>query len=347
MTGLLPILLPVLLPVLTGFAIALLMCAAVRHAGILDHPNARSSHRTPTPRGGGLGAMAGLFAGLCLLPVAAPADSAALAGIAAGGAAAAALGLGDDLFVLGERLKFVLLSVIALAVAAMAGPVTDLGLPLPWLVGLAGSALWVFTLANAVNFMDGSDGLLVACLVPAALVLAVLDGMTGPTAAASLVLAAAVAGFGVFNLPLLAPRGRLFCGDVGSLGLAVIWAGLALHWAAAAPSGSVFLVPLPVLPLLGDVLLTLAARARAGQSLFTAHRAHAYQLLIRMGHSHARIAALWCALSLAGGTLALTAAATTSPWPKLTLLAAGAAGFAVFHSAVRRSAKAKGLDTVR
>jgi UDP-N-acetylmuramyl pentapeptide phosphotransferase/UDP-N-acetylglucosamine-1-phosphate transferase len=332
------------LAAMTAFVVALAMAGLVMRAGILDRPNARSSHARPTPRGGGLGTVAGLFAGLVLLPPAAPADAAALAGIAACAGAAAMLGLLDDLLTLSERLKFLALLLISLAVALTAGPVTELWLPLHWSLAVLGSVLWIFTIVNAVNFMDGSDGLLAATLIPASLALAVVGG--AGVAPAGLVLAAALAGFAVWNLPFPGARGRLFCGDAGSLGIAVVWAGLALHWAATGETGTVFLAPLLVMPLLGDVLLTMAVRVAAGHSAFVAHRAHAYQLMIRMGASHGAVALVWGGMSLACGALALVGAAGPAAL-KLAMLVLGAAGFTLFHAAVRRRAAAAGLDTLQ
>lgn len=330
------------LPVLAAFAIALIVSGAMARAGILDRPNARSNHARPTPRGGGLGAMAGIFAAWTLIAVPDPSTAAVLAGLAVCGGAAATLGLLDDLVTPSEKLKFAVLALIALAAAGLAGPVTDLGVPLPWLLGLAGSALWVFTAANAVNFMDGSDGLIAAVLIPAALALAVLG--EGALVPASLAVAAGMAGFAVWNAPLATPRGRLFCGDAGALGVAVIFAGLALRWAATSGEGAVWLAPLLILPLLGDVLLTMAARVRAGRSAFVAHRAHAYQLMIAMGASHGRVAAVWAVWSLACGAMALAADAADVAWIRLFALVLAAAVFTVFHRGVRRRAQAAGLD---
>lgn len=332
---------PALLAPVFAFAIAMLIAAMAMQAGILDHPNERSNHASPTPRGGGLGILAGFYAALAIVTFSAPGEAAAVAGIVLCGGLAAGMGLLDDLFTLSETVKFIALVVLSTALAAMAGPVTDLGFALPWSLGLAGSALWIFTLANAVNFMDGSDGLMAAALIPAALALAAMG--EGDLMLASVSLAFALAGFAVFNAPVLAPRGQVFAGDVGSLGAAVMFAGLALYWAATGPDGSVFLAPLLVLPLLGDVLLTMAARARAGRRLFSAHRAHAYQLLIRMEWSHRRVALVWAALSLACGALALIGAAGPA-WLKFAVLVVGVAGFTVFHRIVRKRAAAAGLD---
>ncbi|OLF80827.1 hypothetical protein AWH62_13985 [Maricaulis sp. W15] len=331
-----------LLPLALAFLVSLATAGLVLRLGILDHPNARSNHVNPTPRGGGLGIVLGFLVALFFIPVAAPHDLAALTGLALCTVLAAGLGFLDDLVTLSERLKFVCLALISLALAGMAGPVTELGLALPWLVGWLGSALFVFTLANTVNFMDGSDGLMTAALIPAALTLAWLA--PGATGLAALALAAALAGFAVWNAPLMAARGKLFSGDVGSLGAAVILAGLALMWASNGPATSVWLVPLLVLPLLGDVLLTMAARVKAGASPFVAHRSHAYQLLIAMGASHRKVAVIWGAMSLVCGALALLAAGLPPIAAPFVLLVAVLV-FAVLHQRWRRLARAAGVET--
>jgi UDP-N-acetylmuramyl pentapeptide phosphotransferase/UDP-N-acetylglucosamine-1-phosphate transferase len=328
-------------PLIAAFAAALLLGWSMRRAGIIDRPNRRSNHDRPTPRGGGLGVLAGFFIALAMMTEQAPASGAMLAGLALCGGIAGLTGLLDDLFTLPEALKFIILAAVSLVLAGMAGPVTILAVSLPWIVGLLGSALWVFTTANAVNFMDGSDGLIAACLIPACLVLALAGG--GDVAFASLALAAALAGFAVWNAPLVRARGTLFAGDAGALGASVLFAGLALRWAATGPDGTAWLAALLILPLLGDVLLTMAARAKAKRRLFAPHRAHAYQLLIRTGLSHGRVALIWAGLSLVCGALALIGAAGPAGL-KLAVFAIGVAGFAVFHRMVRKRAAAAGED---
>jgi UDP-N-acetylmuramyl pentapeptide phosphotransferase/UDP-N-acetylglucosamine-1-phosphate transferase len=327
-----------------AFVVSALTAWGVKHFDILDHPNDRSSHSDPTPRGGGLGIVIGFFAGLLLIPDLSPAAVSTLIGIAICGGMAAALGLLDDVFTLNEKIKFLALAGISIALAAMAGPVTDLGYAVPWIIGLLGSALWVFTTANSVNFMDGSDGLMVACLIPAALVLAVMG--EGGVQIASLSLVAALAGFSIWNAPLVHDRGKIFAGDVGSLGASVIFAGIALYWVVLSPTGSVWLVPVLIMPILADVLLTMAARARAGRRLFTPHRAHAFQLLIRMGLSHRRVAGIWGGLSLGFGALVILGNAGPM-WTKPAVFLSSIAIAMILHRLVRNAARAKGLDVTQ
>ena len=327
-----------------AFTASLLVAGLVRHAGILDHPNARSSHATPTPRGGGMGILAGFTIGLAIVAIPLEGHAYALLVILAAASLGGLIGLLDDLFTLGEKPRFIAMAALSLGLSILVGPVTDLGYAIPWIVGLCGSALWVFTTANAVNFMDGADGLMIACLAPASLALALMG--EGGVESGSYILAAALAGFAVWNAPLARGRGRVFAGDVGSLSAAISFAGLALWWASTAPSGSVWLAPLLIMPLLADVLLTMAARFRAGRRLFTAHRAHAYQLLLRMGCSHRRVAFYWGLLSLGFGALALIGHAGPL-WMKPSVFLLGVALAMILHRVVRNRARAAGLDVTQ
>ena len=342
-----------------AFLVSLLIGSAMVRAGVIDRPNGRSSHAAPTPRGAGLGVLAGFAAGLSCLSIAAPSAAVSIAGITLCGGLAGALGLADDLWALSERRKFVLLVAISLLCAALAGPVPNLGLSetwsvqLPYWIGLLGSALFVFTVANAVNFMDGSDGMLAACLIPAALALAILSPATGgisdpghlfsgAISSPAGILAAALAGFACLNAPLGRARGLIFAGDTGSLGAAVLIAGLGLAAAADGPAAPL-LVALTLSPILVDVLLTMAARAKAGRRLFSAHRAHAYQLLLKLGWTHREVALAWGGAALWCGGLAV-AAGHAPAWGQSVAFLVGISPLIVAHQLIRRRAKAYGID---
>ncbi len=273
------------LSALAGLSISALTSWIVVRAGVLDHPNARSAHTQPTPRGGGLAIMSGLGAGALVFAMMGEPGSDWTA-ILGASLAAGALGLADDLLALNAKEKFGILLGIAFAAAIAIGPVTqiDLGiydLPIGYWVGIAGSALWIFTVINAINFMDGSDGLIVAALFPAGLGLSLITGdMMG------VLLGVSLLGFAAWNKP----RARLFLGDVGSLFVGAIFACTALAAVNETGEISVWIAPLLILPLLADVLLTLAAKLKAGKRLAEAHRSHAYQLRLRMTTSHSAVA---------------------------------------------------------
>ncbi len=160
------------------------------------------------------------------------------------------------------------------------------------MIGTLGTALFVVVLLNAVNFMDGSNGLAAGAVAVALAGLGYAALRTGHPAAAALAFTCAAANLGYLAWNF--PGGRLFQGDVGALFSAMVLAGVGVIVATPGDSGatvSPYLVVFAALPLLVDVLLTLAVRIRNRERLFHAHRRHLYQLwLARTGRSHAALA---------------------------------------------------------
>jgi len=308
-------LLATLVAVAVAFLSALIAARAVMAAGIMDAPSSvRKVHRAPTPTSGGLGIALAFAASLAAVgaPGAVhwtfplePGAAADLAGCAAAGFALLVIGVIDDAWPLSPRLKFALMATIACLFAAFVASApgltvsSGLDVPLPTPLAIAGSALFFFTLINAVNFMDGANGLAIGST---AIGVAGLGAIVAAHDSAALALAcaaaaAAMAGFLVWNFP----AGRLFAGDAGSLFCGGLAASLSL--VAVQDAGvSVFVPPILFFPMLADVLLTLAWRVGRQRSAFKAHRDHLFQIGLRNGLSHRRvtltywIAAVHCAL---------------------------------------------------
>jgi len=278
-----------------GFAalLALLSAAAVRGMiarPILDHPNHRSAHRSPTPRGGGVGPVLAFVAGMLVLYQVA--DFARIAerpflGVILAALAIATVGLWDDLRDLSARLRLAAQLAAALVAVGTGLMLTRLALPGVGPVdlgplGLPLTLFWILGCTNAVNFMDGLDGLVGGTLVVACAALALIAAAQGGwfVYAAALFLAAGFAGFLPFNLP----PARIFMGDVGSQ-----FAGFVLAVLAVAASRfdaqqvSFLIVPLLLFGLLFDAAFTLARRALMREPLGEAHRTHLYQMAQRSG----------------------------------------------------------------
>lgn len=338
---------------MTLFIVAPLIAASVAYVaaglagvcGPVQIPNGRSSHVNPTPVGGGLGVACGVGVALAAAavlfePVAADGEIARLASVVAIAGLVAALGALDDWLELAASAKLCLLILLSVAMALAAGPIETLpwgggdGLALPPLWALAGSSLWVFTVINAVNFMDGANGLVGGAMAIAAAALAACALVAGADAAAlgALALAGGLAGFLPWNARR---RARVFLGDVGAVFAGGLFAGLALVYGQAAPSGGVYLAPLLIAPLLADVLLTLAWRARRGAPLHEGHRDHAYQRRLRAGWSHQNVAAhLWAQMIavglLAAATTRLSGADASGPILALAVAVAGASALVLW-----------------
>lgn len=314
-----------------------------RH-GWLDTPGARSSHARPTPTGGGVGIAAGLAVGLAALSLLGLTYASAETWAALLGALAmSVIGALDDRAALGARFKLALGAGVALAVGLAMPPVAGLalapgvGLPLPWEMALLGEVLWLVTATNAVNFMDGADGLVPGGLLIASAALALAAARAGaPDVAVAAALAcAAYAGFLPWNL-----AGRLFQGDAGSLSGGFLLSALALVTAERGVLPLLF-GPTLLLPWLTDVLLTLLRRARGGRRLLDAHREHLYQRWLQAtGRPHlalaARNAALGVAAALAAGLLCLVPVGWETPLFAL-LTAACVAGWSAAGRALERA----------
>jgi UDP-N-acetylmuramyl pentapeptide phosphotransferase/UDP-N-acetylglucosamine-1-phosphate transferase len=204
------------------------------------------------------------------------------------------IGALDDLFDIGAKTKLLLQAALALVFAVFVAHVEilplglGLDLPLGPLVGIAGVALWIIVATNAVNFMDGANGVAPGAQVCMFLAMTLAARGHDPLVAeVATVAALACAGFLPWNL-----RGWLFQGDAGALFCGFLFAGLAILLTAppGSPGLSLYFGPLILLPFLTDVLLTLAVRARRGQSLLQAHRDHLYQLWLRQASKPSHIA---------------------------------------------------------
>lgn len=272
---------------------------------LVDRPNERSSHKVPTPRGGGIGLVLGTLVGGWLvaagMPVAAP--------VAAGATIAAAAGLADDARPQGATIKFGAQFLAAFVAIGGGAIIERLYIPGygPVELGAFGPALtflWFVGLTNAYNFMDGLDALAGATGAVAAIFLGLAFLLAGvdTLAALAFVLAAACAGFLALNLP----PARVFMGDVGSQFLGFAFAGLGVFAAGATTDGKlVWLVPIVLMHFLFDTILTASRRLMAGENVFAAHRMHLYQRLNQAGFPHGKVAALLAAMTAIQGSAAL------------------------------------------
>ena len=286
-----------------GFALILAALSAVAVRAmiawpILDHPNSRSAHAHPTPRGGGVGVVLAFLAGM--LALYRTADYARIAdeqflGVIGAAAAIACVALVDDARPLSARLRFA--AQLAAALVALGSGLVLTRLALPWVgvvdLGLAGPALtlfWILACTNAVNFMDGLDGLVGGSALVASAALAAIAASQEAwfLYAAALFLAAGFAGFLPFNLH----PARIFMGDVGSQFAGFVLAVLAVAASRLdASQVSFLLVPLLLFGLLFDAGFTLVRRALMGERLGEAHRTHLYQMAQRAGVGTRAVAA--------------------------------------------------------
>jgi UDP-N-acetylmuramyl pentapeptide phosphotransferase/UDP-N-acetylglucosamine-1-phosphate transferase len=288
----------------------------------LAKPNARSSHRVPTPQGGGIAVMAATLAasGFGLVAFVAP-FTPSLATAFAAAIVMAAVGVFDDVRPLAVAPRLLLQ---ALAVAAVIYALPDTLRVLPaWPLSLERALLFVGGLwfVNLVNFMDGIDWMTVVEVVPVAGALVVFGGLgalSSDAVAVALALGGAMVGFAYFNRP----AAKLFLGDVGSLPI-----GLLLGWLLVRLAGAGHLAAALLLPLyyLADATLTLLQRLSRGERIWQAHRTHYYQRATDRGFAVGEIVGLVLIVNLVLAALALATVLVKSRLVDGAALACGAA----------------------
>jgi UDP-N-acetylmuramyl pentapeptide phosphotransferase/UDP-N-acetylglucosamine-1-phosphate transferase len=278
----------------------------LRRRAILDHPNERSSHTIPTPRGGGLAVSAVLIAAWAVLALIGFGNLPQILILCTAAFGLAVLSWRDDLRPLPAGLRLIG-QAAAVGAALMSAPneAAYFGGFLPsWLDTIAAAVLWIWFL-NLFNFMDGIDG------ITATETVAVCCGVMLITASTimglfpyALVTAAAALGFLWWNWP----PARIFLGDVGSIPLGFLLGWILLSLAQEGYGAATLILPAYYL---ADATLTLSRRALRGERVWQAHKQHAYQRAVQRGWSHQAvvIAIMLSNIALVG----LAVLATTNP----------------------------------
>jgi len=289
----------------------------------LAKPNARSSHRTPTPQGGGiaviaatLGAVAvalAIFSRGALLDLSLPKVLAAVLIMTC-------LGAFDDIRPLPAGLRLILQAMVIAGVIYTLPDQLRVVPQLPWwlerLLLLIGG-LWF---VNLVNFMDGIDWMTVAEVIPITATLTVL-GTAGALPSYGTVLALALGGamigFAYFNRP----TAKIFLGDVGSLPT-----GLIIGWLLLLVAGGGHLVAAVVMPLyyLADATITLFRRLVRREPFWEGHRTHFYQRATAKGFTTMAVVARVFAVNIGLGILAVISVIVPGRPSEIAALSVGA-----------------------
>jgi UDP-GlcNAc:undecaprenyl-phosphate GlcNAc-1-phosphate transferase len=305
----------------TGLA---LLSAAVVQAMIavrvLDRPDARKAHTRDTPKGGGVGVVVAFLIGIAVLYRFA--EFARLAdpyftGVIEASMAIAVVAFLDDLYDWKFTIKLGA-QILAAVVAVSSGIyVVDYRVPYvgPLYIGWLApplTVLWLLFATNAMNFIDGLNGLAGGVALIAAGFLAGIAAANGGWFAyfAALLLLAGLSGF----LPFKFPRARIFMGDVGSQFCGFILAILAVVASRFDNAELSFLiVPMLLSGVLFDVAFTLIRRALAGERLTEPHRGHLYQVAQRSGLPAVAVTLVHWGFAGFGGICALLFVAAPTP----------------------------------
>ena len=280
--------------VVTAIGVALFTRVSLRR-GFFDVPNERSSHSTPTPRGGGLIIVLVTLAGYAVigscfaLPIS--------WGYIAGSMMVAAVSWLDDLYSVPFWGRLIVHIAAALILIQDVGFWSSFALPLVpndialgSLVGIVLTVGWLVWLLNAYNFMDGIDGIAALQAVVAGSAWAVLASMLTLPAVFLFtgLLASSSAGFLLHNWQ----PAKIFMGDVGSAFLGFTLAAVPLIARKELESAASMLPVVAVLFVwffVFDTVFTLIRRLLGRKRVWEAHREHIYQRMVIHGKSHSTV----------------------------------------------------------
>ena len=306
-----------------GFSVAALMSyfltpgtmRLARRFGAVDEPDERRAHAVPTPSWGGiaiyLGFLAALFSVLLAASLAGSGQmTIQVLGIVLGGTLIALLGGADDRFDLpagvklgGQIICAGLLVLFGVKIEGISDPLGNGWIALPAWLGITLTILWVVAVTNAINLIDGLDGLAAGVCAIAALSLAMIGLGWGRLEAA--VLAAGLSGASFGFLPYNFSPAKVFMGDLGSHFLGYSIAAISVLGAFKVAASLAILLPLLVLAVpIFDTAFAITRRYRRRQPIFSGDRGHVHHILLARGLSQRQtvlviygITAAFCALA--------------------------------------------------
>lgn len=281
-------------------ALTPLVKVLAKKVGAMDVPkDDRRMHHTPIPRMGGLAIFFGflisvlIFQKLKLSPE--------LSGILLGAVIIVILGVLDDILTLRALPKF-LVQIVAAVIVVISGCRIDhfMGFTVPDWLSYPISVIWIVAITNAINFIDGLDGLAagVSAISAGTMLVVALLLVPEPTAMICAILLAALVGACVGFIPYNFNPATIFMGDTGSTFLGFMLASISIFGLFKTYAVISFAVPFLVLGLpIFDICFAVIRRLAHGQSPMHADRGHVHHRLIDMGFSQKQAVAISYLLS--------------------------------------------------
>lgn len=300
--------------------------------GAIDVPkDARRMHKKPIPRLGGLAIYGGF---LCSILIFGQLDETMLC-VLLGAAIIVALGIFDDVLALGAKLKFVV-QIVAAAIPVCIGdlqiglftnlnPLSDTPFVHLGILAVPATIIWIVGITNAVNLIDGLDGLAVGVSSIAAITMLAVALLTGnmPIAITMAALAGACIGFMPYNLN----PAKIFMGDTGSTFLGYMLATVSIMGLFKFYAVISFAVPFLILGLpIFDTANAIIRRVAAGRSPMSPDRGHVHHKLIDMGFNQKQAVAVLYVISAILGLSAVVLTTTNVVRAMVVLMALCVAG---------------------
>lgn len=301
----------------TLLAVPLVKRLAIR-CKAMDKPNARKVHVHPIPLWGGLGMFFGfgitmlmVFRHLVVFQTAlTPAQMTHIQGIMWASIGIIIVGLIDDRWGMPAKVKLACQLVLGCLLIAYDIKIDHITLPhfgivnFPTWFTWAATLFWIAGITNALNLLDGLDGLLAGVSLTTALVFLVVSLFNGQviTAVVMAALAGSMLGFLRYNFN----PAQIFMGDTGSLFLGLTFAswsivGLMKSTATLAFFVPVFMMAVPIF----DTAAAIVRRLLAGRPIFQADKEHLHHRLLRMGYTQRQVVLLIYCINTVFGLIGL------------------------------------------
>ncbi len=298
-----------LIALLVAFASTPIASAIARKVGAVDKPNKRRINKVPIPRMGGMAIFFGfLVAVLCFADIAAP----EIRGILLGALMIVVLGALDDVYQLPAAVKFLVQILVAVFVILHGVDIHIITNPLPWAeaqyidIGWLGypiTVLWIVGVTNAVNLIDGLDGLAVGTSTISCITLFIIALYTGEANIA--IILVAVIGACLGFLPYNSHPAKIFMGDTGSTFLGFIMAAISVQ--GLFKSYAVITVAIPILILalpIFDTSFAILRRIIQHKPVFAPDRGHLHHRLLDHGYNQKQAVYILYVISAALSLLA-------------------------------------------
>ena len=350
-----------------ALVVSLLLTPFIRDLAIrmkwVDEPDERKIHKNPIPRVGGIAILIagaipllGMFFWNNRISRIFLQDTSLILSLILGGGVIAIVGILDDLFNIRARYKLIGQMGAALIVYSLGMKIASISVPFvgvvifpPWLA-LGITIFWVTLVINAINLIDGMDGLAGSVVTLAGLSLFVMSFMEENLLAALLLISfvGATVGFLVYNLN----PASVFLGDTGSMLLGFILSLTAIHssqksYTIFSMIASIMVLGLPIF----DLLMAVIRRFLSGKPIFGADQYHIHHILLRKGFTQKQSVLLLFAFALALESLAFMSIYADDRLAAISILAiipigAVAMRFLGYGTIISQSRKSKMLETV-
>ena len=300
---------------ISGLFLMPLVISFSEKQGLLDKPNERKIHSQPIPRLGGISIwICTILSFFALVLLSYYPHRSLVSGLLLGSSLMFLLGLIDDIYTLSAKFKFIIQISIATIVFLLGVKITSIFIPFVGLVGVPKllsyflTLGWIVGISNAVNFIDGVDGLAGSVITISSVTLGLISLAVSDVVIAlvAFILAGSMLGFLTYNFH----PAKIFMGDSGALFAGFLLAALSVMYSMKQTDATMY-VPLLILavPII-DITFSSTRRIIKGISPFVADAEHIHHKLLNLGLSQNKAVLLLVAFSICMGALATYIAAS-------------------------------------